>query len=365
MAERTSIFERIGKLDRRVIYLVVGIVLLTPYIVPLPESLKRVVVDEKTDRFYDTVEELGRANQGPGKKKFAIVDIFWDPSVMAECWPQTEALLEHLMRRRIPTAIMAFRPEGVAFGDLIMKEITRRFEKAMELPPDQRPDWARKIEYGVDWVHWGYLPLQLPVIRGMETNLFQIINTDKNGTPIKDLPMMKDVDGLQDCGLAFQSTGSASYAAWLFYICPDMNIPFVFGCTAIMGPEMVPFYSSGQIKGMMDGMKGAAEYEQLLQDNLELELWNQQFSTEVIKQDPTTGEKFIDEGAQSALIGANPKAKELAGTVKELHGDYTTKGINGMLAENLAHLWIILAVILGNIGYLVARRRQRREMGLI
>lgn len=364
MADKSqSIFERIGKIDRRIIYLVVAIVLLLPYFFDLPDEMKRVVLDKKTEDLYNKVEELGRANQGPGKKKFAIIDIYWDPSVMAECWPQTEALLEHLMRRRIPTAVMAFRPEGVIFGDLIMEEISRRFDRAAALPADQRPEWARKIEYGVDWVHWGYLPYQLPVIRGMEQNLFQIVSTDKNGTPIKDLPIMKEVDGLLDCGLAFQSTGSASYAGWLLYICPDMGIPFGFGCTAIMGPEMVPFYSSGQIVGMMDGMKGAAEYEQMLNDSLELELWERNF-TDVIAADEAQ-QKSIDKAKQKALIDADPRAKELSRVVRSLHDAYNTKGINGMISENMAHLWIIVAVILGNIGYLAARRRQRKEMGLL
>ena len=35
--------------------------------------------------------------------------------------------------------------------------------------------------------------------------------------------------------------------------------------TAVMAPEQYPFLDSGQLSGMLTGMKGAAEYEQLIE----------------------------------------------------------------------------------------------------
>ena len=35
-------------------------------------------------------------------------------------------------------------------------------------------------------------------------------------------------------------------------------------CTAVSAPEMYSFLDSGQLLGLMGGLKGAAEYEQLL-----------------------------------------------------------------------------------------------------
>jgi hypothetical protein len=350
----SNIFEKIANIDRRIIYLVVAIVLVLPYFVSLPDEMKRVVVDPRTQDCYDEVERLGEANRSPGKDKFAVVDIMWDPSVQAECWPQTEAMLEHLMRLRIPTAVMSFRPEGVAYGYKLMEIITERFKKAMEFNP--APSWAREIVYGVDWVHWGYIVEDLPVYRAMAANLFSIVTKDERGTPIRELPIMADKNGLEDCGLVFQSAGSAAFTPWLFYICPDLGLPLVYGCTAIMGPELIPFYSSGQMKGLMDGMKGAAEYEQLLEDAALVDLVPQMVNVSYDGRDARIAELENSEDAAAVQAGLVSH--------KAYMDEYLQKGVFGMVAQNMAHLWIIVAVVLGNIGYLVTRRRKRREMGI-
>ncbi|RLG68557.1 MAG: hypothetical protein DRO11_08925 [Methanobacteriota archaeon] len=41
-------------------------------------------------------------------------------------------------------------------------------------------------------------------------------------------------------------------------------IPIGGGVTAVSGPEMYPYIQSGQLVGLLSGMKGAAEYEQLV-----------------------------------------------------------------------------------------------------
>jgi hypothetical protein len=72
-----------------------------------------------------------------------------------------------------------------------------------------------------------------------------------------------------------------------------------------MGPEFSPFLQSGQICGLMIGMSGAYMYEQ----------------------------KVNIEGL----------------------------GTMGMAGQTVAHVWIILAMILGNIGFVLLKRKKARE----
>ena len=77
------------------------------------------------------------------------------------------------------------------------------------------------------------------------------------------------------------------------------------GVTAVSAPKYYAFVGSGQLVGLLGGMKGAAEYEILLNE----------------KDD----------------------------------------AVKGMSAQSLVHLLIIALVILGNLGFFLGSKR-RREM---
>ena len=77
------------------------------------------------------------------------------------------------------------------------------------------------------------------------------------------------------------------------------------GITAVMATDLYPYLQTKQIVGLVNGLKGAAEYEH--------------------------------------LIG------------------HHEMGVRGMAAQSIAHLWIILLVIVGNIAYFVSRRAGGRS----
>ena len=45
-----------------------------------------------------------------------------------------------------------------------------------------------------------------------------------------------------------------------------VHIPLSSGCTSIMVTDAIPYVESGQLKGILAGMPGAAEYEKLVYD---------------------------------------------------------------------------------------------------
>jgi hypothetical protein len=98
-------------------------------------------------------------------------------------------------------------------------------------------------------------------------------------------------------------TGSGMLPYYVQFIQGVYGTPLGQGCTGIIGPEQFPYLDSGQLKGSLIGMKGAAEYE--------------------------------------TLVG------------------YRGKGFKAMIPQSIAHILLMVLIVLGNIGLYVAQRRGR------
>ena len=52
---------------------------------------------------------------------------------------------------------------------------------------------------------------------------------------------------------------------WLIYGAQKHRIPMGIGATAVMAPDIYPYYGAKQITGLLGGIKGAWEYEALVE----------------------------------------------------------------------------------------------------
>lgn len=284
-------YEWLERVDRRLIYLVLFVFLSIPFFVTINMKMP---IAPATQKVYDAVERLAEYNHThPDETKIALIVVDWEASTKAECWPITQAVMAHLLRKKIPFAMISMYPEGPRFAEMVVDELRTHEE-------------FRTIRYGVDYCNWGYKLPDLPVYLALARNLYSIVEKDTKGSPIREIPMMKSVRSLQDVGFVLHVSGAGMIGYWLQYVWPEVRFDLACGCTAIMGPEFFPYVQSGQFVGLLEGLAGAAQYEQLV---------------------------HVPGG-----------------------------GTRGMGSQNLAHLWIICMMILGNIGYLAARRRQRRAL---
>lgn len=280
-------YEWIQSIDRRIIYLAVFVMVSIPFFIPIPLPME---AGEPVRNLYNKVEEIAEYNKTAKKKKVIFLQMDWDPGVQAECWPATEAMIEHCFKRDVPFIIMGWWPAGPLLGEKIAKKRADKHGK----------------KYGEAWVNFGYKPMNLPAFIGFIQDLYSQIREDINKTPIRNVPMMKNVETIRDVALIFQVTGGGGPFAFIQYWQPETGVDVSAGVTAILGPEMYPYLDSGQMVGMIEGLSGAAQYER--------------------------------------LIG---------------HAD--GRGTRGMGSQNLAHFWILAMMILGNVGYLFQRRRERKE----
>ncbi|MEI6503826.1 MAG: hypothetical protein WCP21_22675, partial [Armatimonadota bacterium] len=141
------------------------------------------------------------------------------------------------------------------------------------------------------------------VIMGMGSSIASVYPTDTKGTPLATLPVMKGVTNFDQVAIMIDLATGSTPGAWIAFAHQRYHVKMAVGITAVMATDFYIYYQTGQIVGILNGMRGAAEYEN--------------------------------------LIG---------------HED---TGTLGMSAQSVAHLVIILFVLLGNIGYFASRRRSK------
>ena len=89
-------------IDRRIIYLCVAIAIALPFIVRIRLP---VIPTMPVQKFYEAVEKVP-------KGKVVLVAADFDTGTEGENGPQVQAVLEHLMRKRIPFIILGTAIQG-------------------------------------------------------------------------------------------------------------------------------------------------------------------------------------------------------------------------------------------------------------
>lgn len=274
-----NLWSRIERIPRHYIYLLlIGVVvwqLLKPIHLPIR-------VSPTTRGVYQAIEDVP-------DDKLIIISTDWDASTQAETGPQTRAIIHACFQSKKRFAIMNLQPPmGVKLANDIAQEAAAQYGAT----------------YGVDWCNWGYKFGYENVLMALAKDIPKAIGDDFYGNPVTDVPMMKDVQDIKDIGLVVVVTGlSAMTEMWIGLIQGPYGTPFAAGYTAVMSPIYYPFLDSGQMQGMLNGAKGAAEME-------------------VLVDSPSMG---------SAI----------------------------MAAQSWAHILIIALIIVGNLGYIFARGSRR------
>jgi hypothetical protein len=236
----------LDKIDRRFIFLFVAISLSLPILIGI--SLKPARM-KTSQAFYDVVQALSPSS-------FVLVAVDWDPGTRAENEPQTLVLIEHLFRRNIKFGLISLTP--LAAPNL--EQLPLKIKKRLELE-------NIKLAYGKDWVNLGYRPGAMVMVQNLAKakDLKELLKTDAKGTPLSELSAFAQINSIKDIGALAEFTGSVgALGVWLqFFSGPAL----LHGCTSITIPDAFNYFASGQLKGLFEGVAGAAHYELLLQEN--------------------------------------------------------------------------------------------------
>lgn len=236
-------YTLLQNLDRRWIYLLMGLSIAVPILIQLQFPEKPLALSQAA---FDEIEKLP-----PGSPVLMAWD--FDPSGEGELKPMATAFVRHCCERRLKMYFVTLWPAGPQMIDDSIRDVIRQ----------DFPD----LVYGVDYVDLGYKAGYEAVIKVIVTDLRGLYTTDARGTNIDQIPMCRDIDSLQQMKLIINvSAGYAGTKEWVQYAAtPYPKIRLVAGNTGVQAALMYP-YIPNQLSGMLGAIKGAAEYEELVVD---------------------------------------------------------------------------------------------------
>ena len=231
-----SLWQRLERLDRRIVFLFVFVFVSIPVIVrldlPIPSS-------KEVDDFYEAIEALQ-----PGDVVFFPAD--FDPGSLAELEPMMDSALQHLFRKNCRVICFTLWDTGPGVVDRILREGAEAAGK----------------KYGEDYVFLGFKAGREVIMVQIANSISGVFPQDFAGRPTKSFPLMQQVDKLTDCKLVVNiSAGYPGTKEWVQQVRTRFSVPMLSGCTGVSAPEYYPYYQSGQLSGLLGGLGGAAKYE--------------------------------------------------------------------------------------------------------
>lgn len=230
-------YDRLLNIDRRWIYLLMALVVIVPAVRPFTVP---VGISGEVRAVHEYVEA-----QPAGGVIHLAVD--YDPSTLAELQPMAEAILHQCFAKDLRLVITALSQFGPAMVDELVTRIGAEHGKVR----------------GVDYTFLGYKPYPAITILAMGSNYRVPFPTDFYGTPVDSIPMMQDIHNFSNVACVVSLAGGNVADMWIQYGNAKYGVPVALGVTGVMASDYYPYLQSGQIFGLLPGVKGAAEYERL------------------------------------------------------------------------------------------------------
>ncbi len=280
-----NILIKLGSLDRRVIFIIIALSVTIPLIKPNWVALP-IIAKPETIKVFEELEQLKAKDK-------VIVSFEYGPSTMPEIHPMSIALLRHLFSKDILIYGFALWPDGNFMSIDAFTEVALEMNK----------------EYDEHYVNLGYKPGGEAVIKGIASDIRTMYTVDLLGTDIDKLKLMDGIKNISDFDYVISlSAGDPGSKQWVQFATDPKSIPFTTGCTSIQVTDIIPYVETNQIRGILAGMPGAAEYESLVYD-----------------------------------------------AYKEYN--FTGDATGMMSAQSISHIAIVLFIIFGNVTYFILRKR--------
>ena len=231
--------ERLEGVDRRVVFLIMGIAITLPLLFPVPLPIHPT---QPVKDFYEFIEKIP-----PGSRVLVADD--WDPGSKAEL--QTVSLIVH----------RHLRDHGLRVIDICLWSTG---PSAVANVLDQIYGAAGKV-YGKDYIFLGFKDGRELVMASLGNSIPGTYPADSRGTPVSQYPIMQGIGGINDvAALISISAGYPGTKEWVQQVRNRYNIPMVSACSGVSAPEYFAYYESKQLSGLVGGMKAFTEYEKLL-----------------------------------------------------------------------------------------------------
>lgn len=286
-----KIIEALTKVDRRIIYVILLVVVTVPLIFPSAQSVR---VMPPAEKFFRAVDEIP-------PDKALIADFDYTPQDMPELEPMGIALLRHAFRKRIKVLVVSLYVQPLGLAQRALQQVTEEFNSVAQTNADS-------IIYGRDYIFLGWQVGAVNAMLTMGESITRFYPVDYYGNRTDTLPLMKKIKNYRNVGLVASLSPSDLPKYWVAYAQNRFGVKVSSGITSVSASEFYPYLQTGQFSGMLVGMKGAAEYEEMVEQNLDIK-----------------GRRKASESLPSLTY---------------------------------AHLLIIAFIVVGNVGYFLSRRQK-------
>ena len=168
--------ERITKIPRQIIYVVMALTIIIPLIVPIGMAIN---VMPQTQKLVDAIESL------PPDSKPVLISCDFDPQSMPELYPMLEAALNHCFNKGLKVLVLALWPQGAGMAEMALKKIPEAYNK----------------KYGEDYVFLGYKAGAAAVVLGLGDNFKNVFPADYYNTLIDSIPLAVNIKNYDDISL--------------------------------------------------------------------------------------------------------------------------------------------------------------------
>jgi hypothetical protein len=155
-------------------------------------------------------------------------------------------------------------------------------------------------------------------MKAMGVSIRDVFPADVEGTTTDAMPIVDQVRNYDDIEVVITLATGVIGEWWANLVNAQFGVDVGVGCTAVSAPKYYAYLRSGQMIGLLGGLKGASEYEKLLTD-------------------------------------AYPEAAKIYMDPDEIK----RAAMTGMDVQSIVHLIIIAFIIFGNAMYFISRKGQR------
>jgi hypothetical protein len=235
----------------------------------------------ETQKFYNFIDSLPQGST-------IMISFDHEASALPEIRPLTLAILRHAFSRGDRLIGVALMAEGTGIGYTLLGQSAAEYHK----------------QYGTDYAYLGNQPQAIAAIIAMGESIKSTFPQDYLGTFYDSVPLLASTHNYTDIAAVISIADGNLTTHWMEYGKARYHMPVAGAVTAAMMTTYDPYLASGQLTAMVGGLRGAAEYEELIHQR--------------------------------------------------------GSGSRGMLAQTSSHLYVIAMIVLGNIVYFRHRRRQGR-----
>lgn len=311
-----SFGAKLQALNSRVLYLVLFIAVSASLIISNYKKVSVPIVPQEYTK--DAYKLLRNIPEG----KTIIIDTAYTPSGRGENGGEIEAVVRMCMRQNVKFVLYTWtEPQCVEVAKNLIRQIN-----------DERTAKNQRIyEEWNDYVILGFFPDGATMLQTVSTNLREAWSAQKAKDPtgierqVFQSPVLQNINRVEDFSAYVSVAASGVMPTIVARV--GKKVPVISMITGVMFPEQFNYYKSGQLKGLVNGLVGVAELEELM-------------------------EKGID--AKDEVGGKAEGTPIAAPYVGETN---YARGMDYYPAFCVSMSLLILAIVVGNIGMFLERRR--------